>query len=61
MNLAVQVSANQTGYLHSLKKNKHGKHRENYHRDYYQNHRAKYQAKNPKKKDRHKLNFKTRH
>ena len=61
MNFAVQVSANQTGYLHSLEKNKHGKHRENYHRDYYQNHRAKYQAKDTQQKDRHKLNFKTRH
>lgn len=61
MNFAVQVSVNQTGYLHSLEKNKHGKHRENYHRDYYQNNRTKYQVKDTQQKDRHKLDFKTRH
>jgi len=38
LNLAVQVSANPAGYLGN-KKTKHGQHKENYFRDYYQKHR----------------------
>jgi len=53
------------------KKSKHGKHRENYHRDYYLKNRERllnysheyYGVKKllAPKKDQHKLNFKTRH
>ena len=52
LNLAVQVSVPQTEYLESLNKNKHGKHKENYLTFFHPKER---------KKDRHKLNFKTRH
>ena len=41
LNLAVQVSANSTGYLPN-QKSKHGQHKENYHTQYYAKNREKF-------------------
>jgi hypothetical protein len=62
-----QVAGLNTDYL-PPNKNKHGKHRENYHRDYYLKNRERLLTKYhgvkkflAPKNNRHKLNFKTRH
>jgi len=52
LNLAVQVSVNPAGYFHSKTK-KHGQHRENYFRDYYQKHQERLLT--PQRREQQKL------